>query len=419
MLLTVEASAEPVVVLHRSQDKDLTCGSSSGWDHRADDYHELMAESEIDLEHLQSFCRGGVPEIKGARSLCWKVLLFYLPSNKAIWDEHLQRSRDQYQDFIEEFINGSSVSGAMAGSLSATAHAPHLLTALGRDDFFHDNEVLTQINKDVRRLNPDFSFFQQPTGRPRPSREPLSHRVQQAVLESATIVTNRDGLQTIKRCVRSLSSAGPNDMMVEPASGDERHWEVIERILFIYAKLNPGIKYVQGMNEILGPIYFCFAMDPDLTWSQHAEADAFFCFTNLMSEIRDVFIKTLDDSETGIGALMARLEVLLAEHRPDLAESLQNMSLKPQFYAFRWLTLLLSQEFKLPDLMRLWDTLFASSSRLDTLLHVCIAMLELCGDIILAEDFAACVKTLQNYPSDIDVTTILYNAERLRTEVGL
>lgn len=30
------------------------------------------------------------------------------------------------------------------------------------------------------------------------------------------------------------------------ASGQEAHWEVVERILFIYAKLNPGQSYVQG-----------------------------------------------------------------------------------------------------------------------------------------------------------------------------
>lgn len=46
--------------------------------------------------------------------------------------------------------------------------------------------------------------------------------------------------------------------------GKEAHWEVVERILFIYAKLNPGQGYVQGMNEIIGPIYHAFASDPDV-----------------------------------------------------------------------------------------------------------------------------------------------------------
>lgn len=49
-------------------------------------------------------------------------------------------------------------------------------------------------------------------------------------------------------------------------NGCEAHWEVVERILFIYAKLNPGIAYVQGMNEIVGPIYYTFATDPNSQW---------------------------------------------------------------------------------------------------------------------------------------------------------
>ena len=49
-------------------------------------------------------------------------------------------------------------------------------------------------------------------------------------------------------------------------TGAEAHWEVVERILFLYAKLNPGQGYVQGMNEIIGPIYYVFASDPRPEW---------------------------------------------------------------------------------------------------------------------------------------------------------
>ena len=38
----------------------------------------------------------------------------------------------------------------------------------------------------------------------------------------------------------------------------EKHFEILNRILFIYGKLNPGIKYVQGMNEIMAPLYYVF-----------------------------------------------------------------------------------------------------------------------------------------------------------------
>ena len=54
------------------------------------------------------------------------------------------------------------------------------------------------------------------------------------------------------------------DVIME--EGQEAHWEVVERILFIYAKLNPGTGYVQGMNELIGPLYFTLASDPNKEW---------------------------------------------------------------------------------------------------------------------------------------------------------
>mgnify|MGYP002390194435 CR=1 FL=1 len=32
----------------------------------------------------------------------------------------------------------------------------------------------------------------------------------------------------------------------------------MKRSLFIFAKLNPGLRYVQGMNELYAPIYWLF-----------------------------------------------------------------------------------------------------------------------------------------------------------------
>ena len=74
------------------------------------------------------------------------------------------------------------------------------------------------------------------------------------------------------------------------------------------------------MNEIIGPIYYTFAQHPDPQWKgyyylfiylfiyfllEHAEADTFFCFSNLMVEIGDNFTKKLDRSRAGIGQLDA------------------------------------------------------------------------------------------------------------------
>jgi hypothetical protein len=52
------------------------------------------------------------------------------------------------------------------------------------------------------------------------------------------------------------------------------------------------------------------------------------------------------------------------------------LQVDPQFFAFRWITLLLTQEFSFPDAVRIWDTLLADpGGRMDCLLRVCLALL--------------------------------------------
>lgn len=77
-------------------------------------------------------------------------------------------------------------------------------------------------------------------------------------LNSANVVRKGLGIVKISQKPEQINTSEfkPLD------EGSEAHWEVVERILFVYCKLNPGQGYVQGMNEIIGPIYYCFATDP-------------------------------------------------------------------------------------------------------------------------------------------------------------
>jgi len=86
----------------------------------------------------------------------------------------------------------------------------------------------------------------------------------------------------------------------------ETHADVLHRILFIYAKLNPGVKYVQGMNEVLAVLYYCFLnqdykVDSErIVYLKYLESDLFACFSNLMSELKDGFLRELDKEKSGI-----------------------------------------------------------------------------------------------------------------------
>ena len=115
-----------------------------------------------------------------------------------------------------------------------------------------------------------------------------------------------------------------------------------------------------------------------------------------MSDIRDFFIKTLDESEKGINAMMTKFVSKINTVDPKVHERLMvEQDIKPQYFSFRWLTLMLSQEFPLPDVLRIWDSLLSDDTRSDFLIDVCTAMVVVIRDDILTNDFAENMKLLQ------------------------
>jgi len=331
-------------------------------------FEEAMnVDGKIDSNRIRELAFKGIPDVPGLRSAYWKLLLGYLPYDHNLWNEALSQGRSLYQSWIEDLMvqKEAPSSSEEDPTDNSLVNEDHPLNRSARSQWamwFKDREMLSEIEKDVRRTFPHLHFF----------------------------------------------NSGATDVPT-------KHYEALRRILFMYAKLNPGVGYVQGMNEILGPIYYIFASDPSVEFSEHAEADAFNCFKNLMGEIMNNFCKTLDQSEVGIISWVTHLNVMLKNVDFDLWENLEKKNLNPQFYSFRWLTLLLSQEFELPDVLRLWDSLFSDTKRFEFLIYVCCAMLLCVRDKLLKGDFADNLRLLQNYPP-IDIHIILDKAEQLRNE---
>ena len=93
------------------------------------------------------------------------------------------------------------------------------------------------------------------------AQEKLHTRVTQAQLVSQEVSRKGVGPSTLSNSKKKAIEDYNPIMEV----GQEAHWEVVQRILFLYAKLNPGQGYVQGMNEIIGPIYYVLASDSSQT----------------------------------------------------------------------------------------------------------------------------------------------------------
>ncbi|CAG8519841.1 3228_t:CDS:2 [Ambispora gerdemannii] len=500
---------------------------------------DLINDPIIDLYKFRHLCFRGIPDKPGIRQKSWKILLGYLPTDKRKWQKTLSENRSTYYSFVRDLLAEPSEEELLEGQNSdhPLNPAPNSKWA----EYFADNIILEQIDKDVCRTLPDFAFFQQPV--PQSPLSPLSPRLSHLELIKRSdgafsslfeklengwndddndlstqdidnfLMTissdvdgvegennNDDGFASLEASIESLSTLSPispvtNTLTTAPTSrrtstssvkpapidldaasyanpiapirsrrsifrrvqhlnkdffrrenrpaspalsqksnpengaaqDDEEnqidlHWEAIERILFIYAKLNPGIGYVQGMNEILGPIYYTMANDGDEEGKAHAEADSFFVFTLLMADIRDHFVRSLDhDDTTGIGATMTKMNRRLRAFAFDLWEDLEEKSLHPPYYSFRWLTVMCAQEFALPDVIRVWDSVFAdhdadigtSSNRFEFLIDFCCAMIICVKDELLKGVFEDNIKLLQHYPIQ-DPGIVLQKAYQLR-----
>ncbi|XP_021894287.1 TBC1 domain family member 13-like [Carica papaya] len=407
-IATVEATLDPPVPLPpppappvqapapKTDSRDPRNDSSNGNDNNGDSVGpspddisrqaQLLSELSkkvINIGELRRIASQGIPDSSGIRSTVWKLLLGYLPPDRSLWSAELAKKRLQYKHFKEELLmNPSEIArrlensradndeskSASSGILSRAeiTHDEHPLS-LGQtsiwNKFFQDTEIMEQIDRDVKRTHPDMHFF---SG------------------ESAFAKANQEALRNI---------------------------------LIVFAKLNPGIRYVQGMNEILAPLFYVFKNDPDEVNAASAEADTFFCFVELLSGFRDHFCQQLDNSVVGIRSTITKLSQLLKEHDEELWRHLEiTTKVNPQFYAFRWITLLLTQEFNFADSLHIWDTLLSDpEGPQETLLRVCCAMLILIRRRLLAGDFTSNLKLLQNYPPT-NVSHLLYVANKLRTQ---
>ncbi|KAF5482173.1 hypothetical protein F2P56_002762 [Juglans regia] len=195
--------------------------------------------------------------------------------------------------------------------------------------------------------------------------------------------------------------------------------EAMRNILILFAKLNPAIRYVQGMNEVLAPIYFVCTTDTDEQNAGNVEADSFSCFVRLLSDSVDHFCQQLDNSAVGILSTLSRLSELLKANDEELWWHLEFTSkVRPQFYAFRWITLLLTQEFNFQVILRIWDSLLGNPFGVqDMLLRVCCAMLLCVKSRLLSGDFVANLKLLQHYP-DINIEYLLQVAQDLSPDTS-
>lgn len=79
------------------------------------------------------------------------------------------------------------------------------------------------------------------------------------------------------------------------------------RILFVFARLNPKVEYVQGMNEILAPIFYVVNHGR----GRVQEAACFYMFNALMTDILELHMRDFAKQENGVHERMRHISTML------------------------------------------------------------------------------------------------------------
>lgn len=266
--------------------------------------------------------------------------------------------------------------------------------------YYADLILADNIARDVTRTLPHIAFF---------TVKNMNSAVHIPVTTTIPDSTVREDCNNVD------DNGDPPDIGAGNPLATNSHLQCIERILYVHAKLNHALRYVQGMNEIAGTLYYVMANSPVPAIREHAEAHAYHCFMSLMVEMQDLFIEEMDDSVFGVYARIRQYDALLAHTDPELhAWLVDELNIESHLYTFRWFTTLFTREFTLPDVIRIWDTLFADNDRKTFVLYIAVAMVCSLRDQLMIGDFTDNLTLLQTFPPDISVTDILQQALRLR-----
>ena len=155
----------------------------------------------------------------------------------------------------------------------------------------------------------------------------------------------------------------------------------LERILICWSYRHPGTGYVQGFNDLVAVLFLVFlkphasdcgvdVLSEDSLYN--VEADVYWCFTSLISQIQDHY--TMD--QPGVQRMISMVETVLKKVDRQMWQHFRSQGVPIFHFTFKWINCLLSRELSGSAAARLWDTLLSEEDGFELLLtNVCVALL--------------------------------------------
>jgi hypothetical protein len=151
--------------------------------------------------------------------------------------------------------------------------------------------------------------------------------------------------------------------------GTNVHLEQLKEMLLTYNEYNKDLGYVQGMSDLLAPIYAVVQDD----------AIAFWAFQKFMDRMERNFLR----DQSGMRSQLLTLDQLVHFMDPKLWEHLEKADSTNFFFFFRMVLVWYKREFEWMDVLRLWETLWTDYYSANFHLFIALAILEKHRDVIM------------------------------------
>lgn len=265
-----------------------------------DSFFDSQGRIQITVREIKDFIFHGGIESMELRKQVWLYLLGVYPWDSST-DEKVQLEqtlRTIYEnEFKSKWVNREVNSDS------------------DEEEYWHDQ--IFRIEKDVKRNDRHIDIYKYNTldGKAPKNKTPTSEQVS------------------------SDSSREPIDHeILNP------HLICLKNILTSYDVFNSNLGYVQGMTDLLSPIYYII----------QDEVLSFWCFVNFMERMERNFLR----DQSGIRDQMLTLAELCQIMLPNLSEHLTKCDSSNLFFCFRMILVWFKREFDFDDVCSIWEIFF-------------------------------------------------------------
>ncbi|KAG9019564.1 GTPase activating protein [Tulasnella sp. 427] len=181
-----------------------------------------------------------------------------------------------------------------------------------------------------------------------------------------------------------------------------KHVDTLSVILLTYHMFEKELGYVQGMSDLLSPLYVVCGGD---------EVESFWCFVAFMQRMKSNFLR----DQSGMRRQLSTLQNLLSVMDPELYRHFEKAGALNLFFCYRWILILFKREFPFEDVVNFWECIWTDYYSTQFHLFVALAVLESHRDVILRYlvEFDEVLKYCNDLSMTIELDSTLAQAEVL------